>query len=107
MLVAVLVESNNLYRALRDFERSSRWTGPLCLEFQDAWRTPSAFVGANRWDVELPLGAFLASVEANMGYFVRRARRMPRFRAVASHCEAVSPVLSQDGTPPAVRGLRE
>jgi RNA polymerase sigma-70 factor (ECF subfamily) len=84
MRVALFIDGNNYYLALRDFDASLE----LDMERLTTWLTRAAagrlkrFVGAYYYtgvvEGDSPLGEFLASLETRTGYFVRREPRVRR-----------------------------
>jgi uncharacterized LabA/DUF88 family protein len=84
MRVAIFIDGNNYYLALRDFDQQLE----LDMEHLASWLTRSVggrlarFVGAYYYtgvvEGESPLGGFLTSLETKTGYFVRREPRVRR-----------------------------
>lgn len=86
MRVALFIDGNNYYRALRDFDQ----TLEIDMDRLAGWLTRAAggrlarFVGAYYYTGvhdgpgDLPLNGFLSSLETMTGYFVRREPRVRR-----------------------------
>jgi uncharacterized LabA/DUF88 family protein len=84
MRVAIFIDGNNYYLALRDFDQQLE----LDMEHLATWLTRSVggrlarFVGAYYYtgvvEGESALGGFLTSLETKTGYFVRREPRVRR-----------------------------